>query len=111
MALNPDWRIIIRFACVGAFLALAFGGLELWSDRYPLPGFYPHSSMLAVLLIVLCPGGLILVALLPAFDIAEVGTPGFYVFCFVMTLVNAALYSVIGAAFVGLRRNRSTAVR
>ena len=53
----------------------------------------------------LCPASLLCAPLFAwAFEAAEPWTPGFYLLWTIVALINAALYALIGAAYVGLRR-------
>jgi hypothetical protein len=53
----------------------------------------------------LCPASLLCAPLFAwTFEAAEAGTPGFYVLWTIVALINAVLYALVGAAYVGLRR-------
>jgi hypothetical protein len=61
-------------------------------------------SALAVTFL-LCPAALLCAPLFAwAFEAAEAGTSGFYVLWAFVAIVNAVLYALIGAAYVGLRK-------
>jgi cell division protein FtsX len=93
MALSTDWRIIRRFALVGLALGVVGSASSLTSDM----------STIAVTFL-LCPATLLCAPLFAwAFEAGEVGTPGFYVLWAIVALVNAVIYALIGAAYVGLR--------
>jgi hypothetical protein len=54
---------------------------------------------------LLCPAALLCAPLFAwAFEAAEVGPPGFYFLWAIVALINAVLYALVGAAYVGLRQ-------
>jgi cell division protein FtsX len=94
MALNTDWRIIMRFALIGFVLGVVGSTTSLSSD----------TSAIAVTFL-LCPAALLCAPLFAwAFEAAEFGTPGFYLLWALVALINAVLYALAGAAYVGLRK-------
>ena len=94
MAVGTDWRVIMRFALVGFALGIVGSASSLASDM----------STVAVTFL-LCPASLLCAPLFAwAFEAAEAGTVGFYLLWTIVALLNAVLYAVIGAAYVGLRR-------
>ena len=93
MALTKDWRTIIHFALVGLALGIVGSASSLTSDVSTI-----------VVTFLLCPAALLCAPLFAwAFEAAEAGTSGFYLLWALVALVNAVLYALIGAAFVGLR--------
>ena len=78
-----------------AMAAIFFG----FSEMDPAPG-----SLVALVLggatLLLCPGSLLFVT---AIDI-EPQTTGFAVMWVIVGLINCAVYAIIGAAYVGLRK-------
>jgi hypothetical protein len=94
MALSKDWRTIMRFALVGFALGVVGSASSLTSDM----------STVAVSFL-LCPAALLCAPLFAwAFEAAEAGTSGFYLLWTLVAVINAVLYALIGAAFVGLRK-------
>ena len=84
----------MRFALVGLALGVVGSASSLASDM----------STVAITFL-LCPAALLCAPLFAwAFEAAEVGTPGFYVLWVLVALINAVLYAIIGAAYVGLRQ-------
>jgi hypothetical protein len=68
----------------------------------PLSPWSPLSNILSAIFIILCPPVLLT---FPLLDV-EIGTGGFYILWMVVALLNAAVYSVIGSAYVGVRKKR-----
>jgi hypothetical protein len=98
IAMGKDWQTILRFAALGFAFAVLAAGYEVASNSAHL-----DVSVDAVLLLV-CPAELLLAPLFAwFFEAAEVGTTGFYFLWFLAALVNAAIYAIIGATYVGLR--------
>jgi len=65
----------------------------------------PANFPLIGLLVILCPGSLLAMPFSVAlFEAAEAGTPGFYLMWLVIALANSVIYSIVGAAIVGLRK-------
>jgi hypothetical protein len=96
--MSKDWRTILRFAVLGFVIASVFFG---YFETDPPPG-----SSLALLAggaaLFLCPGSLLFAL---GIDI-EPQTMGFAIEWLIIGLVNFAVYAVVGAAFVGLRKKR-----
>jgi hypothetical protein len=85
-------RRTIYLGALGLLVAAGIAAFLMLTDSYPNP---PHelSTPLLIPFLVLCPP-----SLLSAFVIdAETGTSGFYFVWFVIALINAGLYSGIGA--------------
>ena len=96
MALNSDWRIIIRFALAGFVIGFAGGASAESSD-----------PSVAAVTFLLCPAALLCAPLFAtAFEAAAAGTSLFWVLWTLVALINAVLYTLIGAAYVGLRGKR-----
>jgi hypothetical protein len=94
MAISTDWRVIVRFALVGFALGIVGSASSLASDMSTVG-----------IAFLLCPALLLCAPLFAwAFEAAEAGTAGFYLLSTIVAIVNAVLYAVIGAAYVGLRR-------
>jgi hypothetical protein len=103
--MSKDWRTICGFALLGLAFAVVTAGYEATSSS--------SNSNVAVdgFLFVLCPAALLLSPLFASFfEAAEVGTPGFYILWSLAGLANAAIYALIGAAYVGLRKKPDGAV-
>jgi hypothetical protein len=64
--------------------------------------FAPLINVLSALFMILCPP---VVLTFPLLDV-KVGTGGLYVVWMVVALLNAALYAVIGSAYVRRRKER-----
>jgi hypothetical protein len=97
--MSKDWRTILKFALLGLAFAVLAAGYEATSQS-------SHSNvMVDAVLLVVCPAALLLAPLFVwSFEAAEVGTSGFYLLWSLTALANAALYAIVGAAYVGLRR-------
>jgi hypothetical protein len=94
MALSKDWRTIMRFALAGFALGVVGSASSLTS----------YMSTIAVTFL-LCPAALLCAPLFAwAFEAAEAGTLLFYLLWALVAVINAVLYALIGAAFVGLRK-------
>jgi hypothetical protein len=97
--MSKDWKIILRFALLGLGIGILFATLQALPDSGT-----PNLSMDAIF-ILLCPASLLFMPLsVYFFEAAEVGAPGFYVLSGLIALANAALYAVVGAAYVGMRK-------
>jgi len=96
MRLSKDWRIIFRFALLGLAIATVFFGI---SETDPAPGS-SFALWIGGATLILCPGSLLF---LTVFDI-EPQTTGFAIMWVITGLINCAVYAVIGAAYVGLRK-------
>jgi uncharacterized membrane protein SirB2 len=96
--MSRDWRIIFRFALLSLAIAAVFFGI---SEADPSPGS-SVAIWAGVATMILCPGSLLFVT---AFDI-EPQTTGSAAMWLIIGLINSAVYAVIGAAYVGLRKKR-----
>jgi hypothetical protein len=94
--MSKDWRTILRFAGLGLAIAAIFFG---FSEMDPAPGSFV-AFVLGGATLLLCPGSLLFVT---AIDI-EPQTTGFAVMWLIVGLINCAVYAIIGAAYVGLRK-------
>src|SRR5712692_2462451 len=97
--MSKDWRTILRFAAMSFAIAAPVAVLQV------VPDSSSTNYSLTAVSILLCPASLLLAPLFAwFFEAAEVGTPGFYILWLFVGLTNAAVYAVIGAAYVGLRK-------
>ena len=96
--MGKDRSTILRFAVVGFVIAVVFVGFRMLIG--PLSPWSPLSNILSVIFIILCPPVLLT---FPLIDV-EIGTGGFYVLWMVVAFLNAAVYAVIGTAYVRLRK-------
>jgi hypothetical protein len=94
--MSKDWRTILRFAVLGFVIAAVCFG---FSELDPTPGS-AFALWTGGATLILCPGSLLFVR---AFDI-EPQTTGFVFMWLIIGLINCAVYAVIGAAYVGLRK-------
>jgi hypothetical protein len=94
MALSKDWRTIMWFAVAGFALGVVSSASSLVTNM---------SSMAVTFL--LCPAALLCLPLFAwAFEAAETGTLGFYILWGFVALINAILYALIAAAYIGSRQ-------
>jgi hypothetical protein len=99
--MSKDWKIILRFALLGLGIGILFAAQQALAHYGS-----PNLSMDAVC-ILLCPASLLFMPLsVNFFEASEVGAPGFYVVSGLIAFANAALYAVVGAAYVGMRKER-----
>jgi len=97
--MDKDWRTIFRFALLGLASAAVVMMMQFAADSSS-----PNYSLVAAG-VLLCPASLLLAPVFVwFFEAAEVGTVGFYVLWAVVGLANAGIYTLIGAAYVGLRK-------
>jgi len=97
--MDKDWRTILRFA------ALGFGAAAAAAATQFVPVSWPENYSLGAIAIVICPASLLLAPVFVSFfEAAETGTAGFYVLWMLVGLVNAALYAIAAAAYIGLRK-------
>ena len=103
-AMSKDWRIIFRFAVMGLAFTAFFVAYQVLTDSSPPPP--PNWPLLAVFVLI-CPASLLFAPLFAwFFEAAEVGTALFYVLWLLVGLANAAIYALIGAAYVGLSKTQ-----
>lgn len=86
-------RRTVGLAGLGLLVTVVVAAFQVLTDSYPNP---PHelSTPLLVTILALCPPSL----LSALFIDAKIGTSGFYFVWFFFALLNAALYSAVGAA-------------
>jgi FtsH-binding integral membrane protein len=86
-------RRTLVLAGLGLIITVVLVAYLVLTDSYRNP---PHelSTPLLVAFLVLCPPSLLSVAFIDA----ETGTSGFYFIWFFVGLINAGLYSAVGAA-------------
>ncbi|MGB2899061.1 MAG: hypothetical protein WBB89_07340 [Candidatus Acidiferrum sp.] len=97
--MSKDWRTILRFAVMGLVITAVFVAYQVLTDSSPPP---PPNISLILMFMVLCPPSFLTI---PLIDV-EIGSEGFYPLWSIVALMNAVLYAVIGAAYVGLRKKR-----
>jgi hypothetical protein len=64
------------------------------------------NNILSAIFMILCPAVLLT---FPLLDV-EIGNGGFSVLWMVVTLLNAAVYAVIGSVYAGMRKKRRVAL-
>jgi len=84
---------------VGLGIAVVFVGFQMLIEPSPWSRL---NNILSVIFMTLCPPVLLT---FPLLDV-EIGTAGFYALWMVVALLNAAVYAVIGAKYVGSRKKR-----
>jgi len=94
-----DARRILWFGFAGFGIAVVLGLLDNFIDLTPGTTL---SSLFGLADIILCPGSLLFVL---AIDI-EPGSSGFLLMWLVIAVINFALYTAIGVAYVGLLTKR-----
>src|SRR6266849_8014944 len=97
--MSKDWRTILGFTAVGLGITVAFVAYQVLTDSSPPP---PPNIPLLLIFMVLCPPSFLTI---PLIDV-EIGSEGFYPLWSVVALMNAVLYAIVGAAYVGLRKRR-----
>jgi hypothetical protein len=95
--MSKDWRTILGFAAVGLGITAVFVAYQVLTDSSPPR---PPSTLMYLIFMILCPPSFLTI---PLIDV-EIGSEGFYPVWAIVALMNAALYAVIGAAYVGLRK-------
>jgi len=99
---HKPWRIIAAFALMGLVIAAAPYGAAAFDDyTKPMTGLRLAFWTLSM---ILCPPQFLFVLCI---DCEVIGMDGFIMYS-IIGVLNAALYAVIGAAFVGLRRGLSS---
>ncbi len=89
--------MVLRFAAVGLGIAVVWVVYQMLTDPSPWSFL---NNLLSAIFMILCPPVLLT---FPLIDV-EIGTGGFYVVWMVVALLNAALYAVIGSAYVRMRK-------
>ncbi len=97
--MSKDRSAILRFAVVGLGIPVAYVGFQMLTEPSP---WSPLNTLLSAIFMIFCPAALLTI---PLIDV-EIGTGGFYVVWMVVALLNAALYVVVGSAYVRLRKKR-----
>ena len=95
--MSKDRSAVLRFAVVGFGIAVVFVGSQMLLQLSP---WSPLNNVLSALFMILCPPVLLT---FPLLDV-EVGTGGFCALWMAVALLNAALYAVIGSAYVRIRK-------
>jgi hypothetical protein len=93
---SKDRSTILRFAVVGFGIAVVFVGFQMLLEPSPWSRL---NSVLSAIFIILCLPAVLAVLFLDAEMNGE-----FCVLWMLVALLNGALYAVIGAAYVGLRK-------
>ncbi len=101
--MSKDRRIIFRFAAVGLGINVVWIVYQMLANPSP---WSPLGNILSVIFVILCPPWLLT---FPLMDVA-IGDGGSYAIWTVVALLNAALYAVVGKAYVGLRKKREGSV-
>jgi hypothetical protein len=97
--MNKDRRTVFRFAAVGLGVPAVWGVYQMLVNPSP----WSHlNSFLSVIFVILCPP---VVLTFPLMDV-EVGDAGSYAIWTALAILNAALYSGLGSAFVRMRKKR-----
>jgi len=97
--MSKEWRTILGFAALGLGITAVFVAYQVLTDSSPPR---PPNTLMYLIFMILCPPSFLTI---PLIDV-EIGSEGFYPVWTIVALINAALYAVIGAAYVGLRRKR-----
>ncbi len=97
--MSKDRRMVFRFAAVGLGIPVVWIVYNMLTVPSP---WSLLNNILSAIFVILCPPVLLT---FPLIDV-EIGTGGSYVVLMVVALLNAALYAVIGSAYVGLREKR-----
>ena len=95
--MSKDRRTIFRFAAVGLGINVVWIVYQMLANPSPWSSL---NNLLSVIFMILCPPVLLT---FPLIDV-EIGTGGSYVVWMVVALLNAALYGVIGSAYVRMRK-------
>ena len=98
--MSKDRGTILRFAATGFGIAIFFVGIQMLLE--PSPWSY-LNNILGAAFMILCPPVILSFTLLDV----EIGAGGLYVVWMVVALLNAAVYAVIGSAYVGRRKKRA----
>jgi hypothetical protein len=100
VAMSKSWKIIIGFALLGLAVACAcYAHAAFYDYSKPMDRF---DSALLTVSMILCPPQLLFTFCI---DCEAIGWSGFTMYSIVGVL-NAALYTVIGALVVGLRKKQ-----
>jgi len=100
---SKDRSTILRFAVAGFGVTVVFIAFQmLMVEHSP---WFTLNNILSAIFMIFCPPVLLT---FPLLDV-KIGTGGFYALWILVALVNGALYAVIGAGYVGLRKKREDA--
>jgi hypothetical protein len=94
--MDKDWRTILRFSVIG--LAISAGFFAYFENNPSSASSIARWIRGAA--IVLCPGSWAL----PAAIASEPESKDYVLMWVIIGMVNPAVYAVVGAAFVGLRK-------
>jgi hypothetical protein len=97
--MTKDRRTVFRFAAVGLGVPAVWGVYQMLVNP---SSWSPLNSFLSVIFMILCPP---VVLTFPFVDV-EVSNGGAYVVWTVVAILNAALYSGLGSAYVRMRKKR-----
>jgi Fe2+ transport system protein B len=97
--MNKDRRTPFRFAAVGLGIPAVWVVYQMLVNPSPWSAL---NSLLSVIFVILCPPCLLT---FPLIDV-EIGDGGSYVIWMVVALLNAALYSGLGSAYLCMRKMR-----
>jgi hypothetical protein len=90
---GKDWRTILGFAALGLGITAVFVAYQVLTDSSPPP---PPNIPLILVFMILCPPSFLTI---PLIDV-EIGSEGFYPVWTIVSLMNAALYAGMRAAYV-----------
>jgi hypothetical protein len=91
--MNEDRRTVFRFAAVGLGIPAVWVVYQMLVNPSP---WSTLNSLLSVIVVILCPPWLLTV---PLMDV-EIGDGSSYAIWTVVAILNAALYSGLGSAYV-----------
>jgi hypothetical protein len=104
MSFNNKAKLRIIFGSIGFSIAAA---LVIYQVLFDYAALRPIDSLVLSVGFVVCPPSFLAIPLFVVlFEIAETGTPTFYVIWFVLGLLNALFYSWFGPWIVGLFKDR-----
>ena len=100
--MHKPWKTIVGFALLGLAIAGAcYAHAAFYDYTKPMNGF---KSAVETVSLILCPPQLLFTFCI---DCEVIGWGGFIMYS-IIGVLNAALYSVIGALVVGLRKTQSS---
>jgi len=98
---SKDRSTILTFALVGLGITVVFIAFQmLMVEHSP---WFTLNNILSAMFMIFCPPA---VLTFPLLDV-EIGSGGFYFLWMVVALLNAAVYAVIGTAYVRRRQKRA----
>ena len=99
--MSKDRNTILRFAVAGFGITVIFIAFQmLMVEHSP---WFTLNNILSAIFVIFCPPVLLT---FPLLDV-KIGTGGVYILWMVVALLNAAVYAVIGAAYVRRRQKRA----